>query len=83
VNLAHVSGIPVEETLLQLAPAGAAIVTVVAIAGRTQLDRMRSRLQIASKRTELVVPRWPIGTRLSSQLRRTRCTPPSESDSTV
>jgi hypothetical protein len=45
VNLAHITGLPVEETFLQLAPAGAAILTAVAIAGRMQLDRMRSRLR--------------------------------------
>jgi hypothetical protein len=37
--LAHMMGIPVEESVLQLAPAGAAIVTAVAIAGRTTLGR--------------------------------------------
>jgi hypothetical protein len=38
--LAHIMGIPVEESALQLAPAGAAVVTVVAIAGRAGLDRV-------------------------------------------
>jgi hypothetical protein len=38
---AHILGIPVEESVLQLAPAGAAIVTVVAVAGRTRLDWLR------------------------------------------
>ena len=32
--VAHVMGIPVEETVLQFVPAGAATVTAVAIAGR-------------------------------------------------
>ena len=32
--VAHIMGIPVEESVLQLAPAGAAMVTAVAIAGR-------------------------------------------------
>lgn len=41
--VAHITGIPVEETVLQLAPAGAAIVTAVAIAGRMSLDRIRRR----------------------------------------
>ena len=36
--LAHVMGIPVEESALQLAPAGAAAITIVAIAGRVGLD---------------------------------------------
>ncbi len=43
--LGHIIGIPVEESVLQLAPAGAAIVTAVAIAGRTGLDRLRRRLR--------------------------------------
>jgi hypothetical protein len=45
--LAHMMGIPVEESVLQLAPAGAAIVTAVAIAGRTTLGRLRRRLLAA------------------------------------
>jgi hypothetical protein len=39
--LAHVMGIPVEETVLQLIPAGSALVTVVWITGRTSLHRLR------------------------------------------
>jgi hypothetical protein len=39
--LAHVMGIPVEESVVQLAPAGAAIVTSAAIAGRLGLARLR------------------------------------------
>jgi hypothetical protein len=38
--VAHVMGIPIEESVLQLAPAGVAIVTAVAIAARTTLDRL-------------------------------------------
>jgi hypothetical protein len=41
VILGHIAGIPVEESVLQLAPAGAAMATVVAIVGRTGLDRLR------------------------------------------
>ena len=41
--LAHIMGLPVEESVLQLAPAGAVIMTAVAIAGRTTLDRLRRR----------------------------------------
>ena len=41
----HIMGIPVEESVLQLAPAGAAMATIVAIAGRTGLDRLRRRLR--------------------------------------
>jgi hypothetical protein len=43
--LAHVMGIPVEESVLQLVPAGAAAVTVLAIAARTTLGRIRRRLR--------------------------------------
>ncbi|HEU0248574.1 MAG TPA: hypothetical protein VFR38_15970 [Gaiellaceae bacterium] len=41
--VAHIIGIPVEESALQLVPAGAAIVTAAAIAGRATLDRLRRR----------------------------------------
>jgi uncharacterized membrane protein AbrB (regulator of aidB expression) len=43
--LGHVMGIPVEESVLQLAPAGAATVTLVAIAGRLTLRRLLNRLR--------------------------------------
>jgi hypothetical protein len=43
--LAHIMGIPVEESVLPLAPAGAAIVTALAIAGRTSVGRLRRRLR--------------------------------------
>jgi hypothetical protein len=43
--IGHILGIPVEESVVQLAPAGAAIVTAVAIAGRTGLGRLRRRLR--------------------------------------
>jgi hypothetical protein len=41
VIVAHVLGLPIEESVLQLAPAGGAFVTVIAIAGRSRLDRLR------------------------------------------
>jgi hypothetical protein len=41
VIVAHVLGLPVEESVLQLAPAGAAIVTAVTIAARKTFDRLR------------------------------------------
>jgi hypothetical protein len=41
--VAHIRGIPFEESVLQLAPAGAAMATAVAIAGRTGLGRLRRR----------------------------------------
>ena len=44
VIVAHVMGLPIEESVLQLAPAAAAMMTAVAIAGRAGLDRLRRRL---------------------------------------
>ena len=41
--VAHVMGVPVEETVLQLAPAGAATVALVAMAGRSMVSRMFRR----------------------------------------
>ena len=41
--LGHIMGIPVEETVLQLAPIGAVGATLVAVAGRHLLNRMRRR----------------------------------------
>ena len=43
----HVQGIPIEESLLQLAPAGAAMLTVAAVVGRAGVDRLKRRLQRA------------------------------------
>jgi hypothetical protein len=43
MTVAHVHGIPIEEGVLQLVPAAAAIVTAVAVAGRTTLGRLRQR----------------------------------------
>ena len=40
----HVMGLPIEENVMQLAPAGGAILAWVAIAGRTGLARLRQRL---------------------------------------
>jgi hypothetical protein len=42
VIVAHIMGMPVEESVLQLAPAGAATVTAVAIAARLTLHRLRN-----------------------------------------
>ncbi len=47
--VAHIMGIPVEENVLQLAPAGAVMVTAVAITGRTGLGRLRRRLRHHSR----------------------------------
>jgi hypothetical protein len=41
VIVAHIMGIPVEESVLPLVPAGAAIVTAVVIVGRTTFGRLR------------------------------------------
>jgi hypothetical protein len=41
--VAHVMGLPVEESML-FAPAGAAAVTVVAIVGRARLGRLLARI---------------------------------------
>jgi uncharacterized membrane protein AbrB (regulator of aidB expression) len=43
VIVAHIMGIPVEETVLQFAPGGVATITVLAVAGRQLLSRMRRR----------------------------------------
>jgi hypothetical protein len=45
VMLAHVMGLPVEESVLQLAPAGAATATLLAMAGRAELARLLARLR--------------------------------------
>jgi hypothetical protein len=50
--LAHIMGIPIEESILQLVPAGAAMMTAVAIAGRTRLGRLRRRLRHRSPRED-------------------------------
>jgi uncharacterized membrane protein SpoIIM required for sporulation len=49
VIVGHIMGIPVEESVLQLAPAGVAMVTAVAIAGRAGLGRLRRRLHHRSR----------------------------------
>jgi len=38
-------GIPIEESVLQLVPAGAVMMTAVAIAGRTGFGRLRRRFR--------------------------------------
>jgi hypothetical protein len=45
VIVAHIMGIPVEESVLQLAPAGAATVTAVVIGGRSGLSRLLARMR--------------------------------------
>jgi hypothetical protein len=41
--IGHIMGLPVEESVLQLVPAGAAMMTGVWVAGRTSLRRLRHR----------------------------------------
>jgi hypothetical protein len=43
MTVAHIMGLPVEESVLQLAPAGAVTVTAFAIAGRALLTRLWRR----------------------------------------
>jgi hypothetical protein len=45
VTLAHVLGIPIEESVLLLAPSGAAMLAAVAVAGRSSVGRLRRRLR--------------------------------------
>ena len=43
MTVAHVMGIPVEESILQLVPVGATVVAAIAIVGRTTLGWLRPR----------------------------------------
>ena len=43
----HIQGIPIEESLLQLAPAGAAMLALAAVAGRNVVDRLKRWLRRA------------------------------------
>ena len=43
--VAHVMGLPLEESIIQFAPAGVAVVTAVGLVGRTSLGRLRRRLR--------------------------------------
>jgi hypothetical protein len=45
VIIAHVLGLPVEESVVQLAPAGAATVAMVVLAGRARLERILTRIR--------------------------------------
>jgi hypothetical protein len=45
VIVGHIFGLPVEESVLQLAGTGAVTVTVATIAGRNSLTRLRRRLR--------------------------------------
>ena len=50
--IAHIVGFPVEESVLQLVPAGAAMMTLVAVASRNALDRMRRRPGTDAKQSD-------------------------------
>lgn len=43
--VAHIMGLPIEESVAQVVPAGAAMLTVITIAGRTKLDSLRRWLR--------------------------------------
>jgi hypothetical protein len=43
MTVAHVMGLPLEESVLQLGSAGAAVVTAIVVAGRTTFGRLRGR----------------------------------------
>jgi len=43
--LGHIMGLPVEESVLQLAPAGAATAALIAMAGRVELERLLARFR--------------------------------------
>jgi hypothetical protein len=45
VVLSHIFGSPGEEAAAQLAPAGAALLAVIAVAGRAKLDRLYRRFR--------------------------------------
>jgi hypothetical protein len=45
VIVAHIMGLPIEESVVQLVPVGAATMTAVVIAGRTGLSSLRRRLR--------------------------------------
>ena len=45
MTFAHIMGIPVEESILPLVPAGAAIITAVAVLSRARLAGLRRRFR--------------------------------------
>jgi hypothetical protein len=45
VIVGHVMGVPVEESLIQLVPVGATVITAFAVAGRATLGRLRRRFR--------------------------------------
>ena len=49
--IAHILGLPVEESVLELVPAGAAMMTLVAVASRNALARIRRRPGTGAKQS--------------------------------
>jgi hypothetical protein len=50
--IAHIMGLPVEESVLELAPAVAAMMTLVAVASRNALDRIRRQPGTDAKQSD-------------------------------
>jgi hypothetical protein len=48
--IAHIMGIPVEESVVQLVPLGAVMMTAVVVAGRSGFGRLRSLLRLRPRR---------------------------------
>jgi len=48
--VSHIFGLPFEETAVQLAPVGAATVTLIAIADRTKLRRTQRHIRRLTRR---------------------------------
>jgi hypothetical protein len=55
VTFAHVGGIPIEETIAQLAPAGAAALVAVGLL----IERARSRVRRLDPRARNGIPKTP------------------------
>jgi hypothetical protein len=45
VIVAHIMGLPVEESVLQLTPLGGAIISAFVVAGRSKLGRLRRSIR--------------------------------------
>jgi hypothetical protein len=45
VITAHVMGLPIEESVLQLAPVGGAVISAFVVAGRARLRQLHRRLR--------------------------------------
>lgn len=69
--VAHIMGLPVEESIPQLAPIGAVTLTAVAVVGRSWLGhlgrRLRRRPQTAA---QLITATWGARVRMRGSVRR-------------